>query len=146
MERIADQLPNDVDVELYEHIYNKLRYNLPIYHRNEEALFECIRRRSTSGVDVSALLDCVVLDHGTHNCYADDLFEYLDVLRARSDVQNPSTIGFMLRFCFHSIRRHLAWEDLTLMPMAEDILTEEDLGQLSETVKLNRRHLGLRLV
>ena len=52
-------------------------------------------------------------------------------------------IGYMLRFCFDSIRRHIAWEDLTLVPLAPKVLTRSDLVKLCETVQRNRKAIGL---
>ncbi|MCP4941265.1 MAG: hemerythrin domain-containing protein [Planctomycetaceae bacterium] len=146
LELVADQLPDQVDFSLYESIHEKLRRNLPIYHLNEEALFERVRGHTSSWVDTSSVLECVRREHAIHNCYADELYENLDVLRAGNDIRNPSTIGYMLRFCFDSLRRHIVWEDMTLMPLASTILTTDDLAELSETVQKNRETIGLKIV
>lgn len=146
MELIANQLPDDVDIELYERIHEKLRHNLPIYHENEEALFEYTNRHESSLVEVTPILRCVRLEHATHNCFADEIYEYLGVLRTGSGVRDPSTIGYMLRSCFHSIRRHLTWEDLILMPVARHILTTDDLSELLDKINENRQTIGLNLV
>lgn len=146
MELIANQLPDDVDVDLYERIYEKLRHNLPIYHENEEALFEYTGRHESPLVEVTPILRCVRLEHATHNCFADEIYEFLDVLSAGSSVREPSTIGYMLRSCFHSIRRHLTWEDLTLMPVVRQILTTDDHSELLDKINENRQTIGLNLV
>ncbi len=146
MERVADQLPDQVNFCLCESIYEKLRRNLPIYHMNEEALFEGASRHTSSWFDSSSVLECVRREHAIQNCYADELYEHLDVLRARTGIRNPSTIGYMLRSCFDSIRRHLTWEDLTLMPLATRTLTADDLAELFETVQKNRQALSLNIV
>jgi len=146
MELVADHLPDDVDIDLYEGIYEKLRRNLPIYHKNEEALFEQASRHETSWIDWSPVLECVRLEHATHNCYADEVYEYLNVLQTRTSINNPSTIGYMLRSCFYSIRRHLAWEDLMIIPVVKQVLTSDDLNELFHEINRNRYAIGLNVV
>ena len=146
MELIANQLPDNVDIELYEHIHEKLHLNLPIYHENEEALFAYINRHESSLIDVPPILRCVRLEHATHDCFADEIYEFLGVLRAGSGVREPSTIGYMLRSCFHSIRRHMTWEDLILMPVARHTLTANDLSELLDRINVNRQTIGLNIV
>jgi len=146
LELIADQLPDEVNVLLYESIYDKLRRTLPTYHQNEEVLFELISERNSSWVDIGAMLECVRREHTIHNCYAHELYENLEVMRAGSGIRNSSMIGYMLRFCFDSIRRHIAWEDLTLMPLAPKVLTTGDLTKLSVTIQKNRKAIGLSAV
>ena len=146
MELIADQLPDEVDFKLYESIYEKLRRNLPIYHRNEEALFERATWHELPLIEISSVLDCIRHEHATHNCYADELYEYLDVLRTGIGIKYPSTIGYMLRSCFYSVRRHIAWEDLMLMPVVKHILTADDVNELIDEISKNRRAIGLDVV
>ena len=146
LERIADQLPDEVDVSLYESIFDKFRINLPIYHRNEEALFHCLDGHAPSLMDISSVLERVRHEHAVHNCYADELNENLEALRAGRGTQNPNAIGYMLRFCFETMRRHLAWEDLTLMPLVGKFLTTEDLMDLSEILAKNRKAISLNIV
>ena len=92
------------------------------------------------------MLECVRREHTIHNCYAHELYESLEVLRAGPGIRHASMIGYMLRFCFDSIRRHVAWEDLTLIPLAPSTLTRTDLAKLRETVERNRKAIGLPAV
>lgn len=146
LERIADQLPDEVDVSLYGSIYDKLRINLPVYHRNEEALFYCLHGYAPSWMDTSSLLERVRHEHAVHCCFADELNENLEALRAGLGIQNPNAIGYMLRFCFETMRQHLTWEDLTLMPLVGQFLTTEDLADLSEILAKNRKAISLDIV
>lgn len=57
-----------------------------------------------------------------------------------------SAYGYMFRHFFETIRRHLDWEDLTLMSVAEHILDSNDLNQLSQIVAENRRSMGLGVI
>lgn len=146
LELLADQLPESVDGYLCESIYEKLRFDLPVYHRNEEALYLLIGRNAPPLLKVSPILEYVRKEHTIHNCYADELYEPLQELRTGGDIQNSDTIGYMLRCCFETMRRHLEWEDLTLMPLAGRCLTAEDQTQLSKTLAKNRKDIGLNIV
>jgi len=146
LELVADQLPEQVDLALYEFAHEKLLRKLPIYHQNEEALFERIGEHASATIDVPSILECVRREHAIHNCYADELYENLNDLRAGKRPQDPATVGYMLRFCFDSIRRHLAWEDLAVMPLAMQIVNPDDLATLVETVRKNRKGIGLEII
>ena len=143
LELIADQLPEVVDHCLWASVDEKLHFNLPAYHRNEEALFECIGRRAPSWMEVPFVLDRIRHEHAMHVCYADELHENLNLRRAGDGIHNPEMIGYMLRYFFETMRQHLVWEDLTIMPMASRYLTSDDLDNLSGT--LVESHKGLRL-
>jgi hemerythrin-like domain-containing protein len=146
LELCADQLAGEVDFSLYESINEKLRFNLPIYHRNEEALFDCLIRITSIQDNISPIMNYVCHEHATHNCYADELHQNWEVLPNGSVIGNPDTIGYMLRSCFETIRRHLAWEDLTLMPLALRLLTTQDLNELSEKLAENRKAISLYII
>ncbi len=146
LELLADQLPENVDAYLCERIYEKLRHDLPVYHRDEEALFDLISRNAPAELKVPQIVSYVCKEHAVHGCYADELCEPLQLLRVGADVENFDTIGYMLRCCFEAMRHHLQWEDLTLMPLAEPCLTAEDLDSLSAAFAENRKNIGLSIV
>jgi len=146
LEVIADYLPDTLGISLYESLYDKLRVNLPIYHRNEEALFDCILGQASLGIDISRALEWVRHEHTFQSYYADELAEELGILRTKGVFRNPEKTGYMLRFCFETIRQHLAWEDFTLMPLAEQSLTSEDLNRISEILANNRREIRVNCV
>ncbi len=146
LELVADQLPEQVDRYLCETLNEQLYFNLPIYHRNEEALFERIGRRAPSGMEVYPVLNRIRQEHAMHDCYADELRETLNVGCIGNGFQNPDMLGYMLRFFFETMRRHLAWEDLTLMPMVPQYLTSADLENLSTILTDNHSRLRVNLV
>lgn len=146
LELIADQLPVHVDISLYECTHEKLFRHLPVYHQNEEALFELLGEQASSSVDIPSMLECVRREHVVHNCYADELYESLNDLRAGRGIQSPVALGYMLRFCFDSIRRHLAWENMTLIPLAKQTISSDELAKLLETVQENRKGISLKIV
>ena len=146
LEAIADQLPAEVDVSLSQKAYGSLRFNLPVYHLNEEALFQRLARNAPSSSDLSLLLEQVKYEHAVHNCYADEVGEFLQDPRPERVVLNSEALGYMLRCCFETMRRHLKWEDLIFMPLAETHTTPGDLRELSQVLVKHRSTLGLSIV
>jgi hypothetical protein len=43
-------------------------------------------------------------------------------------------LGYMLRGYFDSQRRHIAWEDRVVLPVARQVLTSDDLASLQSWV------------
>ena len=109
-------------------------------------MYHLICRQADGGATLRGIVSNVCLEHAIHDCYADEFYEVLALLHAGSEARNPDMIGYMLRCCFETIRRHLEWEDLTLMPLAKQVLTVADLTSLSETLAENRGEVGLRTV
>ena len=143
LELIADQLPENLDPTLCEHTYQALRVDLPFYHRNEEALYGLIGRQPDAGADVIAMINQIRQEHAIHTCYADEFREVLTLLRNGAEARRPDMFGYMLRCCFDSMRRHLDWEDLTVLPIARGRLSRNELDELSKRLEQNRRYSEL---
>jgi hypothetical protein len=48
-------------------------------------------------------------------------------------------VGYMLRSFFESYRRHIAWENTIVLPLARARLTGEDLDKLGRAMAGHRR-------
>ena len=59
---------------------------------------------------------------------------------------NPDMLGYMLRGFFETQRRHVAWENAVVMPLAYARLTQDDLRELSRVMLDNRKEKRLRTV
>lgn len=138
MELVADQLPDMVNETLCNQIYSALRFELPILHRNEEALYEIICQRDRRDAGMVEIVEKIRHEHTVHECYADEFSDTLSILRPSEGVHWPDAMGYMLRGYFETMRRHLDWEELTLIPLA-GALTRADLDQLSSVLEANRR-------
>ena len=143
LELIADQLPTEIDRELCRDAYERLHAKLPVYHRNEEALFGLIDRRASPALKLSKIVSHVREEHALHDCYADEFNEFLHALDAGRNNQNYDMFGYMLRCFFETMRHHLQWEEMTLMPMAGQLLTTPDLSELADVVAKNRSNMDL---
>ena len=71
-----------------------------------------------------------------------DTFE-LERLIGDGSARNAEMLGYMLRGFFVAIRRHVKWENATVLPLARQTLTEVDLDELREAIiERARKHAG----
>lgn len=132
LESIADQLPEMIEPELCMAVYNSLELNLPVYHRNEEALYAVILDNAPAGQTLDSAVEIAKKEHRIHHGYAHEFHEFMNNQNIYGF--NPDMYGYMLRGFFEAIRSHLAWEDATLIPFTNHNLTPADLDLLSKTI------------
>ncbi len=147
LETIADGLPGTLECALAGMVVDALRVDLPLHHKDEEeGLFPLLCRRAGPEDNIDAVIRQLCREHVADDTYCDDL---IDVLRALADGQpprNPEMAGYMIRGFFESYRRHIAFENMVLLPLARARLTPEDLSELLERIRNGRRRLaGLRV-
>ena len=139
LEQIADGLPGDVDRRRCREAASALRYQLPLNHQDEEkGLFPLLRARAGASQNLDAILSRLASEHAADESFAGELTEELDHLAATGEARNPEVLGYMLRGFFESYRRHIQWEDTILLPLARQILTDEELKQLSAAMASHR--------
>ncbi len=140
LERIADDLPDNVDRELCRKVIDSLQFEMPIHHRDEElGLFPLIERRALPEDNIHDILARLALEHATDESFAGELLESLEGLSEGKRLKNPDMVGYMLRSFFESYRRHIAWENAIVLPLARARLTQEDLAELSKAMASHRR-------
>lgn len=140
LELIADGLPVNVDPLICGSVIEFLRIDMPLHHRDEElGLFPLIERRALPADNIHDILARLALEHATDESFAAELLESLELLRDRRRLSNPEMVGYMLRSFFESYRRHIAWENAIVIPLARQRLTEIDLAHLSKVVARHRR-------
>ena len=139
LERIADGLPDECDRRLCQQIVSCLRYDLPLHHRDEEqGLFPLLRRRASPGDSIHEVLDHLERDHCIDEGFADELIEALERLAGGDRPPNPEMVGYMLRGFFEGYRRHIHWEETLVIPLARQLLTDDDRTALSACMSANR--------
>jgi hypothetical protein len=134
LERIADQLPDPITESDVESIYAILKHKLPIYHRNEEALYSLIVHNNPHNMLVSKAVALLVEEHRTQDCFAEEFHELFDPAGSARSIDG---CGYMLRHVFETISRHLVWEDVILMPLAKEDLGKTDFEKLATKISLN---------
>jgi hemerythrin-like domain-containing protein len=140
LERIADDLPDNVDRRLCMIVIDSLQFELPLHHRDEElGLFPLIEKRALPDDNIPEVLARLALEHATDESFASELLESLESLREGSRLKNPEMVGYMLRSFFECYRRHLLWENTIVLPLARARLTPEDLEELNRAMLRHRR-------
>lgn len=136
LEKIADDLPSAVESDLVSEVLVYLRTELPAHIRDEEDyLFPLLARRVLPEDGFETIRSQLHSEHVTDECYALELSDALDEIAHGRKPTNPNTLGHMLRACFESHRRHLAWENAVVLPLARRRLTENDLETLATDMR-----------
>jgi hemerythrin-like domain-containing protein len=139
LERIADSLPDEVDSKLCQQAVQSLRHDLPLHHRDEEAgLFPLLQKYSDPDGFIQGAIKRLEQEHGEDEGFSTELIEQLENLGRTGRPQNANMLGYMLRGFFESYRRHIHWENTTIMPYARAHLTGEDLRLLQDIMLRNR--------
>ncbi|MBA4130610.1 MAG: hypothetical protein C0519_04210 [Hyphomicrobium sp.] len=131
LEAIADGLPHSFDKALAVIAVSILEGSVPRHMRlEEEALFPALRERVASDHPLHAALACLEEEHERDGAMLVELTDALKTAAQHGLVSNPDMLGYMLRGYFDSQRRHIAWEDRVVLPIARQVLTPSDLAGL----------------
>jgi hemerythrin-like domain-containing protein len=131
LEAIADGLPHSFDKALAVIAVSILEGSVPRHMRlEEEALFPSLRDRVAADHPLHAALSCLEDEHERDGATLVELTDALKTAAAEGTVANPDMLGYMLRGYFEGQRRHIAWEDRVVLPVARQVLRPEDLAAL----------------
>lgn len=131
LEAIADGLPHSFDKALAVIAVSILEGSVPRHMRlEEEALFPVLRERLASDHPLHAALSCLEEEHERDGATLVELTDALKTATADGVVGNADMLGYVLRGYFDSQRRHIAWEDRVVLPVARQVLTPDDLSTL----------------
>lgn len=140
LERIADDLPDQVDEKLCLTAIHALTVEMPIHHADEEqGLFPLLEQRALPEDNLLEIVANLCMEHATDESFADELLESLKTLAEGQRLLNPDMVGYMLRGFFEGYRRHLVWENTIVLPLARKRLINEDLKCLQEKMALHRQ-------
>lgn len=130
LEFIADCLPNRVDIALTHVAIPILRNGMPLHMKlEEEVLFPLLRKRVAEVAHLAAVLDRLEDEHDTDEDLASEIADELEALGSTGAAENPDMLGYMLRAFFESQRRHIAWENRVVLPLARQMLLATDLAE-----------------
>lgn len=130
LEQIADCLPDSFDRRLARCAATVLECGLVHYVRFEdEKLFPIVRARG--GEDVQDALRQLESEHVRDQAFALEIAEELDELCRPVPCRNPDMLGYMLRGFFEGRRRHIAWENAVIIPVARRVLRPDDVEDLA---------------
>ena len=131
LETIADGLPNKLECALASMAAEALKTKVPLHHRQEEeVLFPLLTQRAAAQDNIEAVVQQLRQEHLADDTYASDLIGLLEMMGKGTAPQNPEMAGYMIRGFFETYRRHIAFEDLVILPLARLRLTHNDLEKL----------------
>ena len=147
LEKIADDLPDNVDLMLISVVLPMLRDDLATHVRDEEeGLFPLLRKRARPGDNFEEIAQALSLEHATDEGFAEEIVDQLELLQSGRRPENPDMLGYMLRGFFETQRRHLVWEEAVVLPLARQRLTADDLRHLSRVMLDNRKGRRVHIV
>ena len=116
-------LPDGVSVVTCTRVIQDLSRRVAWHHHVEEVhLFPVLRARGAADDRLMVSLDRLVSEHRSDEGYADEVMELLTALARGTSHEAPDTAGYMLRGFFQSLRRHIAFENDHVLPMAKRLL------------------------
>lgn len=138
LERLADD-PEAADArENAAAILAYLENDLPEHLADEEDLFPLLERRSQPDDQVEAVLDQLRHEHEADGDYAHRVMVPLKDLAAGHPLADTSAFVHDARTFSILQRRHLAWENGTLLPLARKRLSRQDLAGLGRKMAARR--------
>ncbi|MDJ0942377.1 MAG: hemerythrin domain-containing protein [Kiloniellales bacterium] len=104
----------------------------------EKDLFPLLWQRAKPEDNVKDILDLLSDEHGRDEDLVDFLLEDLALLAGGAQLANPIRFLVNVREFAETQRRHLAWENALLLPVARRRLTEVDLAGLARSMAARR--------
>lgn len=141
LEAIADLLPRLPERRACLAALEVLERHLPMHHADEElGLFPLLRARCEPEDRIDAILRELEDEHVDDEALLTEVVLTLRALAAdRGPERDPAVAGYVLRGFFESQRRHIAWEEATIMPLALARLLPCDLATLDDVMDRNHR-------
>ena len=141
LEAIADMLPRMPARSVCLEALEMLERQMPMHHADEElGLFPLLRARCRPEDRIETILSELEDEHLDDEALLTEVVLTLRALAAdRGPERDPAIAGYVLRGFFDSQRRHIAWEEATIMPLALERLRPCDLRALDRVMADNRR-------
>ena len=140
LEEIADSLPLQIDRLKCFCAAGKLRTSVVIHQLDEDlGLFPTLRRRSNLDPGVRSSLERLEAEHIDDEGFAAEVVDALEDLARGRAVSSVETLAYMLRGFFEGHRRHIAFENEIILPLARKILVESDLLEIEHVMLENRQ-------
>lgn len=136
LEAIADSLPDRIDEQQCVYAAEALRYRVNAHHQLEEnVLFPRLAARAGDDLALRKILDRLADEHRTDEGHCEEAIELLSKLSHGILPLNMDAAGYMLRGLFEGLRRHIAFENDHVLPLAQKILQQDDLEALAHGIR-----------
>jgi hemerythrin-like domain-containing protein len=116
-----------------------LTEHLPVHIKDEEEdLMPALEKRCAGDAHFEAVRDQLHDEHEIDDAWAASLIFDLRSLVDGKGIENPAAFAAMARAFAEMQQRHLAWEDRTLLPMAQEHLAKDDLEKIGRGMAARR--------
>lgn len=125
--------------EAVEELLGFLTQDLVLHHQDEEDdLFPTLQRRCRPHDGFEAILAELVRDHATEGFLMRDIVADLQRVVTGQALENTGRFFASLTIFAEGQKRHLAWENEVLLPLAKMRLTQIDLEALGRSMIARR--------
>ena len=132
--------PTDIGRELPAMLALFFREDFVRHHDDEEEDFlPLLERRMFVGDAIDEALNQLRAEHAADNKTLKRLLPLLDALAAGEEIGEPGTLKVFAQSFAESVRRHMAWENVTIAAFAESRLTAADREALAAGMTRRRR-------
>jgi hemerythrin-like domain-containing protein len=116
-----------------------LEHELPHHVRDEEiGLFPRLKRRCPVGEDIRTVIGLLSEEHQKDEHLTSSLIAELRTISEKSEPADPERFARLVANFADSLRRHLTWEDATVLRLARAWLTPEDLVEIGREMAKRR--------
>jgi len=134
LEQLADALPEPLDTEITPQSIATLRRCVRRHIILEEKyLFPMLMKRAKPGEFNEELLTQICREHAADESHAYEAADEMEGALSCGRVLKPDMLGYMLRCLFESRRRHIAWENAIIFPLARLRLSKSDFASFCVT-------------
>lgn len=81
-----------------------------------------------------SILDLLEHEHQVDEEHAHEIAEELDYITQTGRIRDAEMLGYMLRGFFVCQRRHIGWQNTTILPFARKSLSRDDLRAVYEAM------------
>lgn len=139
LEDIADALPETQNRLVVVPVIDMLRNTMGLHRALQEGFFlPLLKKRCSESDSAESLCAQIETEHTSDEALALDIAEQLEEAIGIGRFRNPNMLGYMLYAYFEGRRRHLAWEETVLFPLALDRLKPRDWKDFSPTVFIRK--------
>ncbi len=139
LERLAGDLHAADARENAAYVLDHLENDLPLHLADEEDdLFPMLRRRCLADDRIDEMLSLLQDEHDEDNAHCAALLAPLRAIAEGGRPENVSEFTALARNFARFQRRHLGWENGTILPLAERRLTDADQAALGSSMAKRR--------
>lgn len=133
LEQLADALPEPLDNVIatagIATLRNCVRRHIIL---EENYLYPLLVKRAKPDEFNKDLLAIITREHASDESHAHEAADEMEDALSRGQVPKPEMLGYMLRCFFEARRRHIAWENAIIIPLARLRLSKSDFTSFCE--------------